>query len=124
MMETLYIEPTNDTPKVEFNAETGKLEISERSLPENAIEFYQPLFEWIYNYIDKPNKETTFDFMLEYFSTSSAKQITKILFLLEKLSDQCVVKVNWYYKKEDIDMYSSGLKYSKLTNLKFNLIEF
>jgi SiaC family regulatory phosphoprotein len=122
-MEQLIIEATNDTPKVHFNADLGELELSDRSLPENAIEFYQPLFEWIYNYIDSPNEETLFSFKLEYFSTSSAKQITKILFLLEKLSDTSKVKVNWYYKKEDIDMYSSGLKYSKLTNLEFSLIE-
>lgn len=122
-MEPLIIEATNDTPRVEFNAETGVLELSDRSLPENAIEFYQPLFEWIYNYIDQPKGETLFIFKLEYFSTSSAKQITKILFLLEKMSESSKVKVNWFYKKEDIDMYSSGLKYSKLTNLDFNLIE-
>lgn len=122
-MEPLIIEATNDTPYVHFDAKTGVLELSDRSLPENAIEFYQPLFEWIYNYIDLPKGETLFKFKLEYFSTSSAKQITKILFLLEKLSDISKVKVNWYYKKEDIDMYSSGLKYSKLTNLYFNLIE-
>lgn len=122
-MEPLIIEATNDTPRVHFDEKTGVLELSDRSLPENAIEFYQPLFEWIYNYIDFPKGETLFNFKLEYFSTSSAKQITKILFLLEKLSDTSKVKVNWYYKKEDIDMYSSGLKYSKLTNLNFNLIE-
>jgi len=122
-MEPLIIEATNDTPRVHFDYNTGVLELSDRSLPENAIEFYQPLFEWIYNYIDLPKGETLFNFKLEYFSTSSAKQITKILFLLEKLSDTSNVKVNWYYKKEDIDMYSSGLKYSKLTNLNFNLIE-
>lgn len=122
-MEPLIIEATNDTPKVHFDANSGIMELADRSLPENAIEFYQPVFEWIYNYIDLPKGETLFNFKLEYFSTSSAKQITKILFLLEKLSDNSKVKVNWYYKKEDIDMYSSGLKYSKLTNLDFNLIE-
>ena len=101
-----------------------RLYIKERSLPENAIDFYQPIFEWIYNYVDQPKNVTTFNFKLEYFSTSSAKQITKIFFLLEKLSDNNEVIVNWYYKKEDLDMYSSGLKYSKLTNLKFNLLEY
>ncbi|MCK4661514.1 MAG: DUF1987 domain-containing protein [Bacteroidales bacterium] len=122
-MDSLIIEPTNDTPRVYFDADKGILEISERSLPENALEFYHPLFEWIYDYIENPQTETRINFKLEFFTTSSAKQITKILFLLEKLSDISDVSIKWYYKKEDIDMYSAGLKYSKLTDLKFEIIE-
>ncbi|MCK4661515.1 MAG: DUF1987 domain-containing protein [Bacteroidales bacterium] len=122
-MDPLIIEPTNDTPRINFDADKGVLEISERSLPENAIEFYHPLFEWIYNYIDNPQSKTLINFKLEYFSTSSAKQITKILFLFEKLADISDVLIKWYYKKEDIDMYSAGLKYSKLTDLVFEIIE-
>ncbi|MCK4661513.1 MAG: DUF1987 domain-containing protein [Bacteroidales bacterium] len=122
-MDSLIIEPTNDTPHVLFDADKGILEISKKSLPENALVFYHPLFDWIYKYIKNPQAETTINFKLDFFTTSSAKQITKMLFLFEKLSDISNVYIKWYYKKRDIDMYSAGLKYSKLTDLKFELVE-
>ncbi|PLX11620.1 MAG: nuclear pore complex subunit [Marinilabiliales bacterium] len=123
-MEPLIIEATEDTPKVHLDAEKGEFLIADRSLPENSIEFYQPVFEWLNNYVASPNEETIFDFKLEYFNTSSAKQLTKVLLILEKLAANTKVKIMWYYKKEDFDMLSSGQRYAKLIEIDFEFIEF
>ena len=69
------------------------------------------------------NELTVFTFKLDYFNTSSAKQITKILLLLEKIAKKGEVQINWNYQKEDIDMKSSGNRFSKLLELNFELIE-
>ena len=45
MPETLLLEQTEYTPKVVFDAETGTLELSGRSLPEDTVLFYDPLQE-------------------------------------------------------------------------------
>ena len=123
-MNALIIEATEDTPGINFNPDKNTFIISDRSLPENAIGFFQQLYDWLESYFDNPNKKTIFDFKLEYFNTSSAKQIAKILIFLEKLSKKSEVTIRWFYKKGDIDMLYSGSRYSKLISANFELIEF
>ena len=122
-MDKLIIEKTSDTPSVILDYDAGKIEISERSLPENAIDFYAPIINWFNNYSKKPNNETIVDIKLEYFNTSSAKQIAKILLILQKLAENNNVLIKWYYSVNDSDMHSSGIRYSKLVKVKFEFIE-
>ena len=122
-MEKYIIDSKEDTPKVIFDPEAKIFEISARSLPENAIGFYEPVLLWLNNYSNDPLDLTVFDFKLEYFNTSSAKQLAKILLILENLAKQKKVVINWYYKKEDADMLASGTRFSKLIDLNFNLLE-
>ncbi|NOZ45297.1 MAG: DUF1987 domain-containing protein [Chlorobi bacterium] len=123
-MESLFIEATEATPKINLNSDTGIFLLAERSLPENAFEFYQPILKWLNEYAEEPKEETIVNFKLDYFTTSSAKQIIKIFLSLEELNNTSKVSINWYYKKEDVDMYAIGLKYSKLVNLNLQLKEF
>lgn len=122
-MDTLFIEKTEDTPKILLNPEQNKFIISERSLPENAIEFYQPVFDWFANYMNNPNPTTNLDMQLEYFNTATAKQIAKLLILMEKLSVKSDVTIRWHYEQDDADMQASGSRYAKLINVNFEFIE-
>ena len=124
MPEKLIIDSTEDTPKVIFDAENKIFQISERSLPENAIGFYDSLLNWLTQYSKNPIELTIFDFKLEYFNTASAKQIAKILLILENIGKKKNVVINWYFKKEDADMLSSGTRFSKLINLNFNFVKY
>lgn len=121
MMPVLYIEETKDTPRILFNAAENQFEISEKSLPEDAIGFFQPVFDWLNQYIDKPEQNNTFVFFLEYFSTSTAKQLTKIFFLLEKLSEKVTVKIVWKYRDGDTDMFNAGMRYKKILKIDFEV---
>ncbi len=123
-MEILFLEATSDTPKVRLDALMGTFEISHRCFPEDASGFYSPIIEWIKNYTKTPNATTHFNFKLEYFNTASSKQLFKILLLLEELSKENEVIISWHYNKEDSDMLSSGERYSKLVQLKFNMVEY
>ena len=49
-MDPIKIEGTPKTPTVIFDGDSGVLEIKGRSIPENAVEFYKPLVEWIGSY--------------------------------------------------------------------------
>jgi hypothetical protein len=122
-MEPLIISKTEDTPEIQFDPTTGHLVISERSWPENAIEFYKPIFDWLELYLQKPQAVTILEFKLEYFNTSSAKQIAKLLLLFEKNSGNTDITIRWHYEKDDIDMYTSGTRYAKLLNIKCEFIE-
>lgn len=75
IMENYVLEGTPKSPQVNFNAETGVLLLSGRSIPENAREFYRPMIEWVEKYNTSPKQQTTFDICLEYFNTSSSKAL-------------------------------------------------
>lgn len=122
-MEAINIEATSDTPKVMLDKLSGTFEITQRCFPEDATGFYLPIIEWIKNYTIAPNPTTHFNFKLEYFNTASSKQLFKILLVLEELSKKNEVIISWFYNKEDSDMLSSGERYSKLVQLKFNMVE-
>ncbi|MBE9469405.1 MAG: DUF1987 domain-containing protein [Bacteroidetes bacterium] len=123
-MTDLTIEATEETPKISFKQNENEFIISERSLPENAVEFYTPIFDWIEKYKNNPNSETIFDFKLDYFNTASAKQITKLLLMLEDIEKLKNVKIRWFFKKGDLDMQSSGLRYDKLIDVEFEILEY
>ncbi len=122
-MESLIIPKTEDTPSVILNPEEEKFEISDRSLPENAIDYFQPIFDWLNDYFESPNEDTIFDFKLEYFNTATAKQIAKLLMILERNSTKSKITVRWYHEKDDMDMLSSGSRYAKLINVNFEFFE-
>jgi len=101
----------------------GVFKISKISVPENALDFYRPVLDWIKEYAEDPNVHTVFDFDLEYVNTASSKQVIQVILLLQKVSEKGDVKVNWYYESIDEDMKALGLRYKKLVTVPFNVIE-
>lgn len=123
-MESLIIENTEDTPQIDFNLGTGVFSISGRSLPENAIEFYMPVLEWIEKVLtETSDKAYIFEIRLEYFNTASSKQLAKMLLMIEKYNEMHNITIRWCYEKEDNDMLVSGNQYSKFLKLKFEFLE-
>lgn len=123
-MESLIIQSTEDTPQIDFDLGTGVFSISGRSLPENAIEFYVPILEWIDALLNESSsKQYIFEIKLEYFNTASSKQIAKMLLMIEKYIESHDILIRWCYEKEDNDMLVSGNQYSKFLKLKFEFVE-
>lgn len=118
-MNTIKIDATEDLPSVMFNFYKGIFEISKRSLPENAIVFYDPLISSIIEYLKSPKEETTVIFHFDYISTSSTKQIMKIILLFDELAKTKKVILYWKYDIGDVDMLQTGNRLEKLTKLNF-----
>lgn len=121
-MEKLELPSTEDTPDVCLDKSGSVFRLAERSYPEDAFEFYQPILRWIESYVESPNNETIFEFKLDYFNTTSSKQIFKILMLLEELSKSKPVNVKWFYKATDREMLSHGEIFSKVIAIPFEII--
>lgn len=122
-MENLYIESSSNKPMVFFNAETGHLELSGKSIPEDALSFYTPLIEWIKKYTVKPCKKTVFSVKLEYFNTSTSKKLLDIFFVLKKIKKAGHdVDIIWYYSKDDEDIQETGKNYSDIIQIPFKFI--
>ncbi|OFX88575.1 MAG: nuclear pore complex subunit [Bacteroidetes bacterium GWF2_33_16] len=123
-MESISIEGTPKTPSVSFDANTGIIEIKGRSIPENSIEFYRPLVEWLEEYSKEPQKLTTVNIQLEYFNTSSSKCILDVFKKLEAIKKaRNEVIINWYYEEDDEDMLEAGEDYESIIRIPFKMIE-
>jgi len=123
-MENILRESSAKTPAINFDAKSGVLLLKGRSIPENSIEFYKPLNDWLDLYGEKPLDETTIDMKLEYFNTSSSKCILDLLKRLEKINQAgSKVSVNWYFESEDEDMEEAGEDYQAIIKLPFKMIE-
>ena len=55
-----------------MDKEKNIFEISGKSLPEDVVDFYQPLLDWLNKYRSTPNPKTEFTFKLMYFNTASS----------------------------------------------------
>ena len=120
-MDNLKIAPTSTTPDVSF--QEGLIELVGRSIPENSVDFYQVLYDWIDEYIKKPSNETEVIVKLDYFNTSSAKCILDFLRRFKKLDDAGKkVVIKWYYDEYDDDMLESGEDYQALVGFDFEFI--
>jgi hypothetical protein len=123
MLEPLKIEPTHKTPKVYFDPEKNQFELSGRSIPEDSVGFYKKILDWIEEYAAQPNPKTEFKFELEYFNTSSSKNILELLKKLEKIyQDGNDVRILWYYDEDDEDMEETGEDYQALLSVPLDLI--
>lgn len=123
-MENLQLEGSAKTPQVNFDSQNGKLMLKGRSIPENSIEFYKPLNDWIDSYALEPIEVTTIDIKLEYFNTSSSKCILDLFKKLEKINGaKTEVSVNWYFEEDDEDMEEAGEDYQAIIKLPFKMIE-
>jgi len=119
-MKNLLIASTAQTPFVSFNSQNGIMEIKGRSIPEQADEFWIPIIDWFDLYLLKPSNHTTFKIDLEYFNISSSKRILTLLYKLNnlaKLTDN--VKVEWYYRLADEDMFEVGQDYKYMIKVPF-----
>ncbi|MGC6531762.1 MAG: DUF1987 domain-containing protein [Flavobacteriales bacterium] len=120
-MEDIQIEGTAKTPTVSFSSASGTLEIKGRSIPENSIEFYKPLIDWIESYARQSKDTTQVNIQLEYFNTSSSKCILDLFKKLEGVGGEIVVQ--WYYEEDDEDMLEAGEDYEAIINIPFKMIE-
>lgn len=123
-MENLILEGSAKTPSITFTAGDGKLELKGRSIPENSVEFYKPLNEWIDAYGASPQANTVVDIKLEYFNTSSSKCILDLFKKLEGINgNNTQVNINWYFEEDDEDMEEAGEDYQAIISLPFKIIE-
>jgi len=123
-MKPIIIEGTPKTPTIRFDVSEGIFEIKGRSIPENSVEFYKPLIDWLENYKETPLDKTVVNIRLEYFNTSSSKCILDVFKKLEAIHKaKNDVVVNWFYEEDDEDMLEAGEDYESIIRVPFKMIE-
>ena len=123
-MDSIFIEGTPKTPNIDFDHGKGSLLLKGRSIPENSIEFYKPLLDWLDAYSSSPKPKTVCDVQLEYFNTSSSKCLLDLFKKMELMSTGGnEVIINWYYEEDDEDMLEAGEDYQSIISVPFKMIE-
>jgi hypothetical protein len=115
----ILIDKTADCPYVNFT-EQGLLEIEGRSITEDVFSFWQPLIEWIEQYIKVPAKHTRVVVFLDYTNSSSNKYLNEMM----KLLDACAangnsVEIIWRYEDDDESILMLGEDLDALTVIPF-----
>lgn len=122
-MEELRISPTKNTPEIILNPE-GIIRIKGRSIHENVTEFFEPIEDWISEYITVPADVTSVDLNLEYFNSASAKVFIHILQKITYVTLKHKKFIfNWYYEEGDDDILERGEYFASVLDVKFNFIK-
>lgn len=124
-MDPIKKQGSQKTPTINFDSESGKIEMKGRSIPENAIEFYKPLVAWLDEYANTAEGLTEANIQLEYFNTSSSKCILDVFKKLETINQKegSEVIINWFYEEDDEDMLEAGEDYQSILKIPFKMIE-
>jgi hypothetical protein len=122
-MKNFYMKGSDKTPSINLDAQSGEMEFSGKSIPENSADLYEPVMEWVDKYLETPAESTTFVVKLEYFNTSSSKYLLEIFRRFEGLFKKGMkVAVQWYYELEDEDMQESGDDFRDILKIPVELI--
>lgn len=122
-MQNLEIDETKFTPKIQLLKSARIISFRGKSYPENTFAFYQPVMTWIKKYFESTKEETTVEFDVPYFNSSSSKLLFDIFDILEEaVEDGCKVVINWYYDKENEIAREAGEDFrDDFTTLNINL---
>jgi len=124
-LEKLFIESTKSTPEINFQPDEHLLKIKGESYPENSFDYFEPIFDWLEEYLDiLDDKELRVEMYISYLNTSSTKSIMYILDLLdEAYVDGCNIKMVWYYEKDNELSYNIAQDFMSYLELPFELID-
>jgi hypothetical protein len=124
-MEKYEIEGTVKTPSIVMDGDDGIMTIEGRSNPENAREFFQPVMEWLDEYLKNPAEKTDLRINLEHFNTSSSKYLMEVLRKIRYLADNDhLFNVTWMYEEDDLEMLDTAEAYEMMTGLRFEKVSY
>lgn len=130
MMKNLYIDPTEFTPKINFDIKNRIFELTGTSRPEDVVSFFDSIIFKIEKYVhlimnEKVNLENfqfhlVFD--LDYMNSASSKYILQILDHFKNLyRKNAKITVDWYYEDIDDQLFEDGEDLSDVIKMPFNL---
>jgi hypothetical protein len=85
--KSIIFEQTPKSPQIDLNRATGELVFTGKSIPENANKVYEPVLNWVAEYVQNPRPSTNIRLNLEYFNTSSSLWLARILKSLIRIKE-------------------------------------
>ncbi len=121
--DIVVIPMTDDSPEITFDKKNWVIKISGPSFPEDSVEFYRQILDWIDNH-ENLFTQLTIEFDYSILSSASNKMVFEIFIKLEKLIEKGKrVLVRWYYYDYDEDMRDEGKSFKASMNVPVELIQ-
>ena len=117
-METIFLEPTEDSPKLLLDPKLGKILVKGRSFMEDTVPYYSAILEWLRDYFKEPQQETVIELEFEYINSASERMVIDVLAEFNKyfiLGHK--VKVIWSYPPEDESLIEMGEELSEMFDI-------
>ena len=122
-MEVLAIKGESNHLSVWFDPNKGILSLKGLSLPENALDFFLPLFNWVEEYKKLAQYRTQVLLNFKYLDEKSAAYIAKLIDSIQQLEVRGKdISFFWYYHLDDTDMKDLALSMFGDSICKFQLI--
>lgn len=123
-MKSLFIAEKYYTPQVSFDLENNLFEINGESFSEYAMEFYEPVLQWLEEFTQSQHANIVFNFRVSYFNTSSSRRFYEMFKILNDYHKTAkgYVMVNWYCQLDDMDMIEAGEDFQEDFELPFEII--
>ncbi len=108
-MDNLNIDATKCTPGIQADSESGTIEIRGKSYPENPLEFYQPLLDWVDKYLKSDRTAIIVIFEILYFNSSTSKVFYDLFDILKETRQMGKnVEIYWQYNSENSSAEEAG----------------
>ena len=122
-MNVLNIPATADLPEIIMDKEASDFRIHGRSIPHDAVAFYQPVKYWVREYCENPNPLTTLHCHLEYFNSASQKNLLELFKNFRSLSTKGFNFVlKWYYHEDDEASFQIGEIFQDLLDIRMDFV--
>lgn len=119
----LHIKGDRSHPTVHLDIEQGHFRIYGISIPENAIEFFTPIIQWVKMAMPQIPENTVFSFCLSYFNSSSMKAIYMALLEIKRgITDGKKIEIEWYVEEDDEFMADAGETFSEMIEVPFKVV--
>ena len=119
------ISSTINTPEVILDPK-GTIKLIGRLIPENPLDFFITIEEWINEYFNNPAEITCVEIYLEYINSAGSKNLLKIIHKITHIhlkKNKKKFVISWYYNDEDEDMLEKGRFFSSDLDVPFNFIK-
>jgi hypothetical protein len=125
LIEKLEIQSTPTTLGIILDPVSHQLNFSGISYPTNPITFFQPVVDWVENYLlQSENAQVTINLHLSYFNTSSSTYLFRIMELFDTTHKKYGnVRVLWYYEDEEDDVLDAWKSLLFDLDLSFEMIK-
>ena len=117
-LEPIFLQATEDTPKVVLDADTGVFELIGRLLPEDSAEFFAPLFEWLKKYKKNPKKKTIVKSHIWYYNSASSRFHIYFLEFFEQIEG---AEIYFYHHEDDEDIKYCAEEFGEIIEVPFTI---
>ena len=120
--KNLSLSPTQSTPAVTAEWDTGVLTMTGESYPENTYEIFDNIISWVEEFLHSGSRPLKIELRLNYLNTSSVRAMIDIFDRLQNAADQGKeIAVSWFYDSRNPRSAELGEEFKEDYSFDFSI---